>query len=554
MANTLKRNVYEIKGSSTNYSKYYTQLNFTGIKHIKNIFEADQMSFSNTKNVYVDTDYSLVSRLPLITQETPKGFIITSSGSISSSVARNNFVLVDKYISNNINIFVSSNGHNYEIVALNEISKELKFAPNLVTKYHVSVIEKYIIVFNNVDAIVLDTDNFSNGWKYLREISEIPITKRIVGQQVYNNSDNQFTNSYKEEYILSDDTLPILPNGTAEVTINQSPANLNWTLPDANINTEFRILRSANITLEVNDLISVATNTNTGVTVIAVARDNYVMLSLDDGLSFERVLYPASKTFLNIASISKDALYFFFVARDGVYRYSLADKTWVIIELVDSNGNRKDLAGNGNNVCCFNNSEVFSFVLYREESGQAIADLYCKGPGLKMPNYLTDNLGYISLVNKINPLTQNNKTRKDLGPYSILVKVEDNTTNIVMWTQATEASSVITYVLGGKTDCIYRTFNISNKYGAITDFEVLTQRPNSTYPFEGISISGLASIDNNWKIISAIVGLETRADSSEDELIEIVDFTYSQYWLLLLTMVHHCQLLMLILPIKLFIL
>ena len=29
MANTLKRNVYEIKGGSTNYSKYYTQLNFT---------------------------------------------------------------------------------------------------------------------------------------------------------------------------------------------------------------------------------------------------------------------------------------------------------------------------------------------------------------------------------------------------------------------------------------------------------------------------------------------------------------------------------------------
>lgn len=535
MAQTLKRNPYELSGSTTNYSKYYTQLGFTGIKHIQNLFEVDQMSFKNAKNVYIDEDQTLVSRLPLINEPLPTGYVVDGIQTKPASILKENHLLVDKISTNKITIFVTQHKTTlaYDIIAMNETSKELQFGPDLVNKYHICPVEKYIIVFNDKDAIVLNSEKFKEGWKLLRDLAEIPTTKRIIGQDVFTQDGNQFTNSYREEYVWSNDIISLLPNGNAEVVINQSPNKLVWLLENANINTEFRLLRPINLKLTSPDLISVATNINTNVTVLCIARNDHVMMSFDNGLSFDRILYPANGGFKNIASVSKDGLNFFFVASDGVYRYDIGNKAWTVIELIaESDGVKETLLGEGyNNVCCFNNAEVFSFPLWREDNGQAVCDLYCKGPNLKTSNYSVNALGYVRIINRNNPLTQANQTRKDLAPFSVYVKVSNSITDVVMWTQANDASSSITCILGNNdADCIYKTLDIPNKYGAIYDFDRLEHRPGIDYNFNGVKLEGIVSVGNTWEVVIGNVGQEYQQPISGDayEWVDIVDFKYPQ--------------------------
>src|SRR5690606_27275675 len=111
------------------------------------------------------------------------------------------------------------------------------------------------------------------------------------------------------------------------------------------------------------------TNSTTAITAIAVGRSDHFMLSLDDGLSFKRILYPIHEGFLNIGALSKDALNYFFVAQDGVYRYSIADNTWVVIRLYNTVSEvTETLLGMGSsNASHFLNAEVFSFVFYYDD-------------------------------------------------------------------------------------------------------------------------------------------------------------------------------------------
>ena len=60
----------------------------------------------------------------------------------------------------------------------------IKRLPN-VQAYHITAYEKYIIVFNNIDAQVLNINDFGSGWKLLRDMAEIPTTKRIVEQEAF---------------------------------------------------------------------------------------------------------------------------------------------------------------------------------------------------------------------------------------------------------------------------------------------------------------------------------------------------------------------------------
>ena len=67
MRNFLKTPQSVTTGDVKNYSKYYTQGNFTGIKENDNPITSDKNSFIDCDNIYVDDENRLVSRLPLIT-------------------------------------------------------------------------------------------------------------------------------------------------------------------------------------------------------------------------------------------------------------------------------------------------------------------------------------------------------------------------------------------------------------------------------------------------------------------------------------------------------
>lgn len=524
MAITIKRNVAEIGPRVTNVNKHFNQMTFKGIILNNNPFDVDQLSFKNAKNVYVDDNGTLISRPPITMEQFPTTYVVIDGQTIVTPPIPVGYTLVDIFETGKIKIFVSQSGANYDIVAMNKDNSELKRL-FMVNNYHISAIEQYIIVFNNLSTQVLNINNFDMGWIALHELSEIPVTKRVVGQETFTFPGNQFTESYKEEYVFSEDLLSILPEGTADATINQSPSNLTWTLPDANINTEFRLLRALNITIGETDLVSAATN-STGVTVIGVARTDHVMLSLDLGQSFERILYPSNQGYIQIASVSKDGLYFYFVARDGVYRYSIGDKEWVIIRL----GDNEVIDGVGvNNVCCFNNDEVFTFVVHHELLGILTTDIYWKGPNLASTDYPENTLGYTRLTNVVDTATNLNKSNRDSTQISISVRTDVSTNliaSVVAWLPS-QSGTTTTFVniLGQLADnrhLYYRT--IDKGFGTIDSFQVVLNTPgNEANDFLGVEVIGATAENNQWHKVKLVVGEDVQVGPT---LVPYVRFEY----------------------------
>lgn len=409
MASILKRKPVEFPKIPDNPAKLFNQLDFKGIVQSNNPFAADQHTFKATKNVYVDKNQVLISRPPLAIQVLPNGYFRDGVGTIMAPVLPLTHSLVDIVTIGTIRLYVGLDSMSqYKIVALDTETKKAAEIPFNVNKYHISAVNQYIIVFNDIDAMVLNTYDIISGWQSIRDYVNVPVTRRYINQQSFTSPGNQFTESYKEEYVWSEDTLTILPDGDADVLIQDQPNPMTWHLENANINTEFRLLRKLNITLSPTDIVTTALNKNTGTIIICIATDKgYVLISTDGGYTFKRVLYPEHQGYLRIASVSKDGLNFCFVARDGVYVYQLEPAQWkYVVKLKRKNPGTNevepiDIDGVAvGNICHFDNAEVFSFILY-EASPMSFtkAYLYYKGQGLLGADEEYDSLGRYVIEN-----------------------------------------------------------------------------------------------------------------------------------------------------------
>jgi len=483
-------------------------MTFKGIVLNNNPYDVDQLSLKDAKNVYVDDNGTLISRPPIVIEPLPTVYSIVNGISYPVPILTENYILVDMIETGKVTVYVckNTNGEEYEIVAVNKSNLEQTRYEGI-TSYRLSVFEQYIILFNNENTVVLNVNEFSSSWRPIREFAEVPITKRVVGQESFTYPKNQFTEDYKEEYVMSADVLSIIPSGTAEVEVTQTPTNLKWTLPNANINPEFRILRSVGITIQSSDLITTATNINTGINVLAIARYDQVLISLDYGQSFERVLYPSHDEFSQVASVSKDGLQFFFVAKDGVYRYTIGTKQWVVIRLIDiipEEPVQLTLNGIGiNNACSFLNDEVFTFSLYHLDSSISKVDLYWKGPGLRSDNFAENTLGRTTLEDIIDPNTKTTKSAVDCVSMSISVDdvgteaVPVLLTNILAWLPSLTVETSTFIIITAKTDVTNFSpyiITLDKKYGSIEEFEVLNRT--------GITVDIVATVTtvehNQW--------------------------------------------------------
>ena len=355
---TIKRNVNSIDISLSGYDdsvKYFQQVEWKGIIENKNLFTTDQLSQADAKNIYVDSHGSLVSRPVLCREPLPTDILPTTSE------------LVDFITYGKVKIYISK-GDTYKITVVGTSTAILDNLQN----YHISTIDNYIICFNNVGAKVFDINNQSNGWQDLSNFVEIPVVKRVIGSETTEYSKNQFTNQYKEEYIWSNASQPILPeNKRANVVINTQD---KWKLDQANILTDFRILKKVNYVKEDKDIVSMANG------IICIGKDNQVLVSRDKGDTFTRYWYPNHGTFLGIASISDDGSSYFFVASDAVYRLDLGDGTWTVIYV--HNESDKQIGSNWINVSAgyygtideskklyhFLNKDTFVFMLWTAPS------------------------------------------------------------------------------------------------------------------------------------------------------------------------------------------
>lgn len=322
---TYKRNIPEIDTSLANHTKYLNQMNWTGIVEDDNVYALDQNSFRNAKNVYV-SDNHLVSRKPLQVDELPD-FVTNNLGE---------YGIVDMKVFNNYKIYVTCiteddpstidvDETTYRIFICDD--KEIKGEPlEAISKYNICSIDHYIVCFNDTGAVVFDVSKPDEGWTSLSDKAYVPITKIVSGTTESEYDNNEFTKSYKEQYIWSIKSKPILPSGNGKIELLTNSGKIKYDLLYVNKLTDYRLIRSLNIDIEDTDEFSVAKGN------MCIARDGYFLFSLNGGNSWTKVLYPEYQNYSGFGSISDDGLYFFFVTRNKVFRCDLADLQWYDID------------------------------------------------------------------------------------------------------------------------------------------------------------------------------------------------------------------------------
>lgn len=371
---TFKRNTPTIDTTLANTSKYLNQMQFTGITEENNLFVTDQQSARDAVNVYTDINGHFVSR-PTLQKDK------TIDRTVNDLIENYNHKLVELYSIGIGKVYITINTNNlYSAIVVTETGATYEL--NDLPKYHISIIEHYVICFNNkenVGAQVFDTNEPNNGWQSFNEFIDIPITKRIIGNQETLYDKNEFTDSHEEQYIWSANSKPTLPNGNPTVKVKTQNAVLDWgSINDMNIYTDYRTIKNLSITVGKDALITSSKNR------ICIAYSDYLQYSVNNGETFTKVYYPVYQgQFLNIASISKDGQYFFFVTSYGVYRYNIGNDTWAlpIRAYNETNTTIENIQYEGiNNSCYFMTSDIFSFYTYNNTTNTA--RLYYIGPGL----------------------------------------------------------------------------------------------------------------------------------------------------------------------------
>lgn len=375
-------------------AKYFHQMEYKGILEDDNIYAIDQQSFRDADNVYVDWNERLVSRPTLQASNTEQTYNIVEHkvyGDVTVEVRQTTTA------SPTYTVVATKGTHTSSITGL--------------TKYKLAHIEHYIICFNNVNAKVLDTVFESPSWTNLSAYCEIPILNRYVGSThvSYEQNKNMFIpESRYDEYEWSRNIqteLPEYTSATYDNTIEVIGKTDRYTLRSANdINEspEYRLVRPLNIVddqrTSVFTSISIAKSTNGPV--ICKAYSNYFEFSYS-GMSFTKVWYPGYiGEFLEIASVSEDGEYFFFVASDGVYRCNLGDLTWTkFIPDTDNNSIAPITVGtttynfNMRLSYKFKTGDIFAFCIRCKQGNTSniVSRLYMKGPGLYKGTDYTDD-------------------------------------------------------------------------------------------------------------------------------------------------------------------
>lgn len=623
---TIKRSIPDVDTSLKNTSKYFNQMTWKGLMHNQNVFAVDQLSLQEAKNVYVDTEGSLISRYPLQKDTT-----------LPSGVLPVGYCLVEILPIAEEAVYVSQSSDSTYSVTVDgtPVTTITGFK-----SYHLSTIEHYVVCFNEVNAKVFDVNIPEKGWQNLTDLAEIPITKRIVGGQETEYPTNGFTNSYKEQYIWSNESQPQLPttefnkpvrltpdyvdftrtasypaynncevvrnsnevitalmiNGvrysrlrqttqiegeytnaannisyhlmadgqylikgqygdwtagtytvtpgewssesgpigdipTGTVELNTGKQKIDWTIPQTGVLTDYRILRPLNIKVEDKDLFSVAMG------IICIGREDHFLISYDEGNTFDRVWYPEHGLFLQVASISQDGQYFFFVAEEAVYRCNLADKSWVkILPYVLSGSTTMTLGTNPgvNNCSYFLTGDTFCFILYNRTTKEL--DFWVKGPGI--------GGGFYNNVLVVATIPRNNQTdymvdftgtrdMADLDCDRARLKISMNANGsradmVGVFPSITSGKQVVVTVTGNQTGGgsvategpNYFYDLIDGKYAASQSAYPLTERFSTGRSATGIGTLGIVYLSSRdvtgagWYNYRSEQGLERQTDGS----------------------------------------
>ena len=417
---TVKRTVPNIDTVLEKKTKFFNQMKWDGIIEDDNIYNISQYSVRNAKNVYVDDSNHLVSRLPLSNEE------------IGRNALPENYVLKDILTFGDIKVYVSQYSNNdnvlYNINLNNSASNNMTI--NGISKYNINKIDHYIICFNDKGAKVFDTNNRSDGWQNFSNFVEVPVVKITTGSVTTRYEGNEFTESYKEQYIWADEERAILPEGDGDVEIQTTQGEIEYKLNNMNKFTEYRILRPLNIELEDygsnDDFVDLFTVSKDNA-VMCIGKKSYFLVSYNGGSSWKKIDYPSDAIghSIEVASVTEDGQYFFIgtnVNNNGiVYRCNLSDGTfsWIFYNCYEENSTTQTpISDYGKRTIkgVFLNGETFAFCNFN--SGK----LYYKAP-TSTRVYLKDISNYTVYSYEVDATVDNGKK---LDYMSIVCKVYDN--------------------------------------------------------------------------------------------------------------------------------
>ena len=396
---TIKRNIPNIDTSLDNYSKYFNQMEFKGIIEDDNIYTIEQTSMQDAKNVYVNDEKRLSSR-PTLQEDSQ---FKTEVSEVYNLIKTFNYKLVEvKYVSSSVGTIYVLQAPTDTYTAIIHLLDKTITATNLtveqMTKYHLSMIEHYVICFNDKGAKVFDTNDEAKGWQDLENFVDIPVTKVVVGNTVTTRDKNQFTGQYKEQYIWSNKSQPILPSGDTNVEIlRESNTILNYDVSSVQDYTDYKIYNKST-SLNIND-ISTAYNSVADKQIVAILNNNHlsVSISFDGGFTFINIPYPDYGELSNYigGALTRDGLYFCLIATTGVYFCNLGDYTWSV-DKIDLDTEKTILSGTLV-ASHFKTRDIYTFVI----RGISDTRIYFKGPSLYMGTDVTKDkqLSYISKVN-----------------------------------------------------------------------------------------------------------------------------------------------------------
>lgn len=322
---TFKRIPNQINTSVSSYNKsvkYYNQLEWKGLVENKNIYDVDQNSQADAKNVYVDTHGSLVSRPPLLGEKLSTNILPEGNTLVEVKQYSGIIVYVSKDIENKYTI-VATKGNGYEVLPLEP------------TSYHLSNIDNFIICFNNLGAKVIDMNNVGRGWFSLQEIvDDMPFPH---DGELYKNKLSTLT---RKSYTFTPEGIaPTLPTDYnidegIDMTIeseNSQTTNWHFSIIDNKL-PNFDQLE--NLAFK---QIAMSESFDNGDYDIAIGQENIICIykhgerkikvSRDNGATFVDKGFDSHDEMQNakLMAISDDGVYCFIITPRAVYYLSLAE-------------------------------------------------------------------------------------------------------------------------------------------------------------------------------------------------------------------------------------
>lgn len=322
---TFNRIPNQINTSVSSYNKsvkYYNQLEWKGLVENKNIYDVDQNSQADAKNVYVDDHGSLASRPPLLGEKLP----------IEVLPEGNTLVEVKQY--SGITVYVSKDDENkYTIVATKRNRYEV--LPLKPTSYHLSNIDNFIICFNNLGAKVIDMNNVGRGWFLLQEI--VDNTPFPHDGELY---ENRFSTLTRKSYTFTPEG--ITPSLPTDYNIDEGIDMTIKTEDNQSTNWHFSIIDNKLPNFDqLENLafkqIAMSESFDNGDYDIAIGQENIICIykhgerkirvSRDNGATFVDKGFDSHDEMQNakLMAISDDGIYCFIITPLAVYVLSLAE-------------------------------------------------------------------------------------------------------------------------------------------------------------------------------------------------------------------------------------